>query len=131
MTDTYAKPEPDDYMAVLENSKGEGFDVFVEISEITGFSSKELDCRYRKIGSNSDKWTFLHGMQIYEHELDTGEKTDAIFNKFAEELKEAIKKVFRAQSIEIPESGFERLDWLVKNRLTVKDNMIEVTNGNE
>lgn len=124
MTDIYGMPEADDFTFVLTAANGEKYDAFIEVSKITGFSSTELDIRTRKQGNPSAEWDFLHGMTFYESDIDTKQKTDELLDEFISQANEAIKKVFGSASVEAPESGVERLEWVIKNKLQVNDNVI-------
>ena len=77
-----------------------------------------LDTRY-KVG---DSWAYLAAPSLFLDQITTKAKTDELFENAIAEINAALEEAFGKVSTE-PESGIERVRWLVQG-LTVQDDKI-------
>lgn len=120
-------PEADDFHGQIVDKNGKHYDLYIELLE--GFSSDalDLDCRTREQGTSEWKW--LCGIDLYKSQMNDTVSTDDKFNKALDKINIEIKKAFGENNSPIPESGEERIKWLIQHALKIENN--EVTNGNE
>lgn len=120
-------PEADDFHGQIVSKDGKQYDLYIEL--LNGFSpdALELDCRTREQGSK--EWMWLCGIDIQRSKLIDTASTDEIFNKALDKINIEIKKAFGENKSPIPESGEERIKWLIQHALKIENN--EVINGNK
>ena len=122
-------PEADDFTFVIDGSDGKKYDAYIEVLDGYTPFQLEVDCRTRLQGES--KWAFLYSATIYDFEKLEGNKANEALSEALEEISIAIKKAFGVDSSPIPAGGRERIEWLVKNALTEKDNIVSIKHGNE
>tara|TARA_Y100000310_G_scaffold342527_1_gene446152 strand:- start:1905 stop:2291 length:387 start_codon:yes stop_codon:yes gene_type:complete len=106
------------------DGKHKQYDAYIDIVEyFTG--QWGIDCRYREIGT-SGKWVWLLAPQIIENQLGNESSADEALSQAIKLINEEIKTVFGGEVKPIPESGIERLEWIVTNGLKVENNVISI-----
>ena len=117
----FGDPTEGAYHFVIEGDKN--YDAFIQVLDYDGFSN--LDLRYKL--TDASKWTWFSSggdVELNESQLTNKADTDAEIDRILDLYNAAIKKAFGSDSGSEPESGLERVRWLIKNGHVTESNNI-------
>lgn len=73
----------------------------------------------------NDEWSYVKEVSFTPEEISTKADTDAVFQKCLDEINVSLEEALGGGNpSEEPESGEERIQWLLDNRLKVVDNKL-------
>lgn len=119
-----SKPTINSFVFVIDGQDGQQFDAFLDLNgdyENPG-GQWFVDLRYKATNSTDDKWVFLDSYDMYN--VSTPEDIDAEIDAVIVKANAKIKETFGAKNDEIPESGYQRVFWTLKNGLKEVKNVI-------
>jgi hypothetical protein len=105
-----------EFLAYNKTCRIEAIDPFGSGAELI------LDARYH----TGFDWAFIAAPSIYESQTKSKKETDARFKEVIQEINEALEETLGKDDTTAPESGFDRVQWLLKNKLSVVDNKLTI-----
>jgi len=75
--------------------------------------------------NNSGDWIYIAEPTIFETNLTTTESTDEAYKKSLDKINIAMAEMFGGDTSE-PESGTDRIKWLVDNKTIVENNNLKI-----
>ena len=122
-------PSSDAYFFIIDGATKQ-YDAFFDVVQIGSESYGEV--RYRPLGSPPETpWVYMppvtkagQDTEFDANKMLTAEATDAEIDTVLDALNEGIKKAFGAGPTDKPESGIERVRWLLKNNAITENNNV-------
>ena len=81
-----------------------------------------IRCTYEHAGDEK----YLLEVGLFASHMTTKEKTDEVFTKAIQQIAAEIEKTFGKAPSAGPESGVERIEWLIKSQLAVVNGKLVV-----
>ena len=122
-----SEPSASAYFFIIDGATKQ-YDAFFDIVQIGAENYGEV--RYRALSSSPDTpWVYLspvtksgQDVEFDANKMLTASDTDAEIDTVLNALNEGIKKAFGGSSTTKPESGIERVRWLLKNNAITEQN---------
>lgn len=96
------------------NSNNKVYEVYIDVTNFPD-TNDFLDCRYREKGSNGE-WEWVLSPDLFD--INSTQNTDKAFSDAIGKINVKLKEMFNLDvDTTIPESGVERIKWLLLNSL--------------
>lgn len=117
------QPRIDSFTFKITDTDGVVYDAHLSLEgDQTEGAVRYLACYFRNENNQTADFQFLSGPNILN--VSETDITDLNLNAAIRTINDEIQRVFGAATDGIPTSGYERILWVLKNGLTVSNNVI-------
>ena len=117
------EPRIDSFTFKITDTEGVVYDAHLSLEgDQSEGAVRYLACYFRNENNQTANFQFLSGPNIID--VSTSTMADLNLNSAINTINSEIQRVFGAATDGIPTSGYERILWVLKNGLTVSNNVI-------